>query len=59
VELPPGWYKVFITLVSESDDSAVQAVEMVVAFHPRKSHPPPLIAWLWKDEFEHSLGGDD
>lgn len=57
VELPPGWYKIDITLASESDDHAVQSVEMVVEFHPREVVPPPLQALLWKDEYEHLLGG--
>jgi hypothetical protein len=57
VELPPGWYKVEIKLVSESDDYAVQIVEMVIEFHPREPVPAPLQALPWKDEYEHSLGG--
>jgi len=59
VELPPGWYKVEVTLISESDDPAMQVVEMVVAFGPREGMPPPLQALLWKDEYEHSLGSKD
>ena len=59
MELPSGWYKVDITLASESDDPAVQTVEMVVAFGPREGMPPPLQALLWKDEHEHTLGSKD
>jgi hypothetical protein len=59
VELPPGWYKVEVNLASESDDPAVQVVEMAIAFGPREGMPPPLQALLWKDEYEHSLGSKD
>lgn len=59
LEHPPAWYKIDITLASESDDPTVQNVEMVIGLGKRKCPPPPLDALLWKDEYEGLLNYDD
>jgi hypothetical protein len=55
IEYPVGAYKVSIVLASESEDSAVQMVEVAIQLGSRKHPPPPLECFLWRADFKDTL----
>jgi hypothetical protein len=46
---PPGWYKVELLVASESEDKAVQRVNMAIGLGIREYPPPPLGFQVWRE----------
>ena len=52
---PPGWYRVELLVASESEQKAIQRVNMAIGLGVRKDPPPPLAFRVWRDGDEKRL----